>query len=124
VNHKFFDIRLSIINKSQKPVAFWNMSCSWDDNLLINNDYIHFEPWTCHANAPEIVRIKPNDSLIRTFRVVRFDFTRYQSIPSTRIGLIYLDTLVCRNWDEYDEIMGDKSKMDKIIWSNSLHLRK
>jgi hypothetical protein len=122
--HKFYDISLSIKNKSDKPVAFWLMTCSWDENFLINNDYIYFDSWGCDSNCPWIFHINPNDSLIRKATFYQIIETRFPYIKSTKFGLIYIDSIKCRNSSDYDQIMGDKSKQDKIIWSNALYLKK
>jgi hypothetical protein len=48
--HRAFDVEISLINKSNKPVSFWMMTCSWNENFLINNDYIRFIGWSCDKN--------------------------------------------------------------------------
>ena len=38
LKHKGYDIKISLINKSDNPIYYWIMNCSWDQNFIINND--------------------------------------------------------------------------------------
>ena len=123
IKHKAFDIRLSIINKSEKPITFWIMTCSWDNNFIINNDYIQFLLWTCTNNIARSCRLGCNDSLVFKSTFVKYKGTMGQTIETTKFGFIYIDSTRCKNIKEYFDIMNDKSKQDKIIWSNPLYLK-
>ena len=120
---KTFDIALSISNKSDKPIMFWLMDCSWDNNFLINNDYIYFNRTLCDHNYPRKVRIKQNDSLVLRTSINKYESSRYRTIETSKFGLIYVDTIACKNIHDFESIIGDKSKHDKVIWSNPLHLQ-
>ena len=120
--HKAFDVEISIINKSSKPVSFWMMTCSWDENFLINNDYIRFIGWDCDGNFPTTKDIKPYGRIVLNASIFKNNFSRYITINSTKFGLIFIDTTSCKNIDDYNNIIGDKSKQNKIIWSNPLYL--
>jgi len=120
--HKAFEIEFSILNKTSSSLSFWLMTCSWDENFIINNDYIRFIGWNCDANYPEIKRLKPYEQLTLRARVLKNDFTRYQYIETTRFGIIFIDASLHKYLDDYENIIGDKSKHEKIIWSNSLDL--
>jgi hypothetical protein len=116
-----FDVNLSIINRSQKPISFWVMTCSWDENILINNDYIRLLLWACDHNFPTIKQIEKNDSLIYVAPVIRLKSSQYTT-TETRFGFILIDTIACKTLEDYLTIIGDKSKQNRIIWSNPLHL--
>ena len=120
--HKAFDVKLSIINQSDVPVSFWIMTCSWDENFIINNDYIRFLGWGCLSNYPRLKRLNSNSRLELKASVIKYDFTRYQPIKTTKFGLIFIDSISCKKTRDYDNIIGDKSKQDKIIWSNRIYL--
>jgi hypothetical protein len=119
---KAYDVRLSIRNKSNKPISFWMMTCSWEDNFIVNNDYIYFLGHACDGNSPWITHLKSNESKVLTASIIKIENTRYQSVESTRFGLIYIDSMSCKSPSFFDEIIGDKSKHDTIIWSNALSL--
>jgi hypothetical protein len=122
LKHKGYDIQLSIANKSDKPITIWTMTCSWDENFIINNDYIRILPWECKGNFPKSFHVKPHDSLTRKLTVINIGWTHYSIISTTRFGFIFIDSLVCQNNEDFISIIGDKSKQ-QIIWSNELKLK-
>lgn len=119
---KTFDIRLSIINKSTKPVSFWMMTCSWQENFIINNDYLSFNGEPCDSNIPKIRHLNPNDSLTYKTSFSKHNFSRYQTTETSKFGLIFIDSTKCADINDYLNIIGDKSKQNKTIWSNPLYL--
>lgn len=119
---KAFDVKLSIINKSEDSVSFWVMNCSWDENFKINNDYIRFVGRGCDSNFPVLKHLKAKDRIELKATLIKYDFTMYQSIKTTKFGFIFIDTTNCKEPGDFDNIIGDKSKQDKIIWSNPLFL--
>ena len=131
---KRFDIGLSIKNNSDHLVSIWLMTCSWQDNVIINNPYIYFGGINCDHNFPMPHKIKSHDSLYLTGTLTRdlmFENsckncigTDNVNVATTKIGLIYIDTVMCATDDQYDSTIEDKSKWDKIIWSNPLYLNK
>jgi hypothetical protein len=123
IRHKIFDVRLSIINKTNKPITFWTMTCSWQDNFIVNNDYIKFNFDVCNHNYPRMRHLYPNDSLIYKTSVRKIDMTLGQIIKTTKFGFIYIDSAQCNEKNDYDIIIRDRSKQDKIIWSNPLFLK-
>jgi hypothetical protein len=123
VTRKTHNISIAIVNTSKFRVSFWIMTCSWDEQFLINNDYIRFCPWGCDSNFPILRHLNPNDSLTLKASVYKRERTRHPFILSTKFGFNYIDSTKCKNLDAYDEIMGDLSKWSRIIWSNPLYLR-
>jgi len=132
---KRFDISVSIINNSDKMISFWILSCDWERNFLINNFYNAFMGHACDANGPHKVEIKSYDSLMFSTTLVRaigYDNQCENCIGSydigqvetTKLGFIFVDTIKCKGFQDYFNIMRDKSKWDKIIWSNPLYLNK
>ena len=133
LQEKTFDVEISIKNNSDSTISIWLMSCSWDENFLINNSYIFFKLWDCNKNIPTIHEIKAHDSLIlkRPFtRAIMWDnpckgcIGQISEVATTKIGLVYIDEKRCHNFADYENIMGDKSTWGKIIWSNPLYLDK
>jgi hypothetical protein len=119
LKHQGYNVQLSIANKSDKPITIWTMTCSWDENFIINNDYMTILPWDCDSNFPKEFHIKPHDSLINKLTVIDIGGTRYSNISTTRFGFIFIDSTVCQNTEDFVSIIGDKSKQ-QIIWSNEL----
>ncbi|HET7733783.1 MAG TPA: hypothetical protein VFK73_08080 [Paludibacter sp.] len=119
---KTYDVKLSIKNKSEKPISFWIMTCSWEDNFIINNDYIQINSVDCNRNFPIITKLNSNDSITYKTTLIKRNGTLGQSVKSTRFGFIFIDSTKCSSDNQYGEIIRDKSKQDRIIWSNPLYL--
>jgi hypothetical protein len=119
---KAYDVKLSIKNKSDKSISFWMMTCSWEDNFFINNDYIHFLGHACDSNSPWITQLESNESKVLESSIIKVQHTRYQRVETTKFGLIFIDSVNCKSPFYFDQIVGDKSKYNTIIWSNALYL--
>jgi hypothetical protein len=127
-----YAINVGIKNNATRPIFIWLMSCSWEDNFEINNDYISFNGQNCYKNIPHLVRFEPGES--KAYRVglsksIKFEYPCENCIfgpqvEATRLGLIIVDDIYKPKLDNfmgYDFAMGDKSVW-KIVWSNSLYL--
>ena len=123
LKHKTHDIQLSFVNKTNKPIGFWTMTCSWYENFIISNDFIEIVPWGCDYNFPKLFTVKPNSSLTYKLKVVVIGMTRHLNTSTTKFGLIFIDSADCNNIDDFISIIGDKSKQ-KVIWSNELILKR
>jgi hypothetical protein len=133
IREKRFNIQATLINNSDSVMSFWIMTCSWDDNFLINNTYIFFRGEECASNFPHVLDIKPNDSVLLKTTLIRAiikdnpcqncigSITR---VPTTKIGLIYIDTNQCKGMLHYWDIIEDRSTWKEIIWSAPLYLNK
>jgi hypothetical protein len=133
IKEKRFEIQVSLTNNSDSAISFWLMSCSWEDNFLINNTYIYFAGKDCDKNAPEIVTIKSKATILLTTtlnRATMWDnpcqncIGQISNVRTTKIGLIYIDKEHCKGLFDYLNISGDKSLWNTIIWSNLLNLSK
>ena len=120
--HHMFDIVISLINHTNSQKSFWLMTCSRWENFIVNNDYIDIVPVGCDANFPYPFTLNINDSLIWKTKIIKFESTRYQTVRTTRFGLIFLDGTKYKRGDDFNEIMGNKFNHDRIIWSNPLFL--
>jgi hypothetical protein len=119
---KRFDIRLSIVNKSNKEISFWIMSCSWHDNFIVNNDYVYLRGTECDSNFPETIKLKSNDSIVHNGTVIIRNHTWGRTVETTKFGFIYINSDSCKDYQNYLEIIKDRSKQKSIIWSNPLYL--
>ena len=122
IKRKTYDIQLSIINNSSGPISFWMMNCSWEDNILINNDYMSFRSQSCTRNFPELFILKVNDTIFRKVTISNFYPTLSFLVPSTRFGLIYFDSTKIKHDRDFLNLLRDKYYHDKIFWSNPLYL--
>ncbi len=129
VTEKRFDLELTIKNTSKSSMFIWLMSCSWEDNFFVNNNYIFFAGHDCDKNIPTIVEIKPggnkkyNTTLVKS---IKFDYPCKnciygRQVEETKLGLILISDIAKQDYIDYTLSMEDRSKW-KIIWSNSLSL--
>jgi hypothetical protein len=119
---KAFDIKLTLRNNTRKPVTFWIMLCSWQENFLLNTYDIKYGGIDCPKNFPVKRTIPPSDSLIYKMMVLRDSVFFNPIVRETRFGFIFVDTVVCKNYSEFDTFLMDRSKQTKIFWSNPLEL--
>ncbi len=124
IKEKYFDLSLTIKNTSDKTIKIWLMTCSWEDNFIVNNNYIYIRGHECDSNFPTLVEFKPGESKRYTntlTKSIKFDYPCQNCIygpqvETTKLGLIIIDDSV-----GYDRTIEDKSKW-KIVWSNPLYL--
>lgn len=132
VEQKHYDVQVTIQNTSTKPVYIWMMSCSWENNFWVNNEYIFMAGHDCYKNVPTLVEIIPGAKKAYTttlIKSIKFDhppkYTIYgQQVETTRMGLIIVNDVGNRkdmSMSDYLLAMEDKSKW-KMVWSNALYL--
>jgi len=129
VSEKRFDIDLTITNTSSKSIFIWLMSCSWEDNFLVNNNYIFIAGHDCTKNIPTIVEIKPNETKLYNTTLIKSIKFEYpcrnciygRQVETTKLGLVLISDITKREYIDYMLNMEDKSKW-KIIWSTPLSL--
>jgi len=120
--HKAYKINLSITNQSDEPIVFYIMTCSWEENFIINNDYIHFLIGQCDGNYPKRRRLNPKERFDIKASVYKIENTLYSEVKETRFGFIYVDSSDCKNPGDFRKIVGDKYRQ-KVFWSNALDLK-
>ena len=127
-NEKRYDIDVTISNCSKQTKYIWLMHCSWEDNILVNNDYMYIVGRDCDMNFPELVELKPNESKLYKTTIkksIKFDNPLCHNciygkqVEETKLGLI-VGNNISKVKDSYAELK-DKSNW-KIIWSNPLYL--
>ncbi len=131
VNQKYYDITVEIKNTSVKPIHIWLMTCSWEDNFIVNNNYMSIKMRPCDHNFPTPVEFKPGESKVyqtTLMKSIKFDYPCQNCIygpqvETTKLGLIIIDDIFKNKLGMfgYDLCMEDKSKW-RIVWSNPLYL--
>jgi len=126
---KTFKIDLVLKNESKQRVAFWIMYCSWQENFLINYPSVHYLI-ECTKNFPIKKTLNVNDSII--FHAMLWPneelLNGFQGIGSnpliktTRFGFLYIDTIECKDYRDFNSFILDRSKQENVYWSNPLYL--
>ena len=127
-----YSVEIELKNESKRPIFLWLMICSWEENFLINNDYIRYIGQGCDKNYPELVEISSGNvkKLAVTLRRLidlqnpNDDRPSQLQIPQTKLGLILVDNLFkpkLKDFLGYLVAIKDKSSWN-IVWSNPLVL--
>lgn len=132
INNKRYDVQISLENNSDTTINIVMMTCSWDENIIINTPYIKYVFEDCNSNYPHVVVIKAHEQYTMTATLEKSKYIdecetcpEYSKSVTLRLGLIYIpysnnDKPLFR---EYFQIMEDKS-LWKTIWSNPLDIDK
>jgi len=127
-----FEVTATLKNNIRQSVFIWLMTCSYDMNFTINNDYIDITPWPCDHNFPRLVEIKQGETKTYQFTLaksIKFEYPCEnciygEQVETTKLGLILVDDIfkpMRGSFMGYDIAMRDKSCW-KILWSNPLYL--
>lgn len=131
VKQKYFDLTLEIHNNSDRSIGIWLMTCSYEENFIVNNNYIFIKGHPCDNNYPELLKFEPGEHKVYEMTVmksIRFDYPCRNcvygpQVETTKLGLILIDDLYESKLQGlgYEHGMEDKSAWT-IVWSNSLNL--
>jgi hypothetical protein len=131
VREFFYNVSLTIKNTSDTTISFSLMTCSWEDNFIVNNNYMYIQGQNCDSNYPDHVEFKPGESKVYRTTLIKSmgvnyhckGCTGFARIETTKLGLIIYDDVFGRKrpFVNYFLAMQDKSAW-KIVWSNPLYL--
>ncbi|MFT3994127.1 MAG: hypothetical protein QM660_07455 [Dysgonomonas sp.] len=121
--NKNYEVEIALQNNTDSIINLALMTCSWDENIIINTDFVKYSGWECDSNYPDIREIKPHDRYILKTILKKNEYFRdrepyCEDSINLRMGLIIIEDIKA-----YDIIMGDKSNW-RIVWSNSIKLKK
>lgn len=131
VKQDFFNISLTIKNTSDTIISIALMSCSWQDNFIVNNDYISIPGEDCDNNYAIGVEFQPGESKVyRTtlIKSIKLDYPCKGCAPpppveTTRLGLIILNDPLRRKAETVNYYLGMEDKSTwTMVWSNPLYL--
>ena len=129
--NKRYDIQISLENNTDTSINIVLMKCSWEENFIINTQYIEYVPKACDSNYPHMIEIKPHEQFVLTGTLEKSKYivecetcSEYSKSVILRLGLIYIPHVKNGTYfSEYSRIMEDKSLWN-IIWSNPLNVEK
>jgi hypothetical protein len=101
VSEKRFDVEVTIENTTSKSIFVWLMSTYWEENFLINNNYIFFAGRDIDHNFPKLVEVKPKGRKVyytTLVKSIKFDYPCKNCIygpqvETTRLGLIVISDI-------------------------------
>jgi hypothetical protein len=102
------------------------MSCSWEDNMVVNNIYMYIRGHVCSKNVPTLIQLDPGQAKVYKATLMRsfsFSYVSGPQVATTKIGLVIIDDIFNPGLHRFDyyAAMQDKSRW-QIVWSNALYL--
>ncbi|MFN8291884.1 MAG: hypothetical protein U0U70_16620 [Chitinophagaceae bacterium] len=131
INEKFFNISVTLKNTSDTIISITLMSCSWQDNFVVNNNYIYIEGENCDNNFAIDVDFKPGESKTYTTRLIqsiKLDYpckgcAPFAPVETTKLGLIVLNDPFGGRTERINYYLGMEDKSTwTMVWSNPLYL--
>jgi hypothetical protein len=135
IKQKRYDIELTIKNTSSTSIFICLMNCSWEDNFIINNNYVSFTGINCDKNFLVLTEIKSGQNKVyqtTLARSIRFEtdcckdcINNDNEVKTTKLGLVIINDIFEKESDgvsNYRVLMKDKSSWREIVWSNPLYL--
>ncbi len=133
VKEEQYDIEVVLKNNSKKQIFIWLMTCSWEDNFQINNNYIRQHGISCDKNFPELVQFNPAESKI--YKITLSKSIKFENpcknciygpqIATTKLGLIVIDDVYkpkLKAFMGYTLAMEDKKCLENYLEQISLFL--
>ncbi len=131
IKQTFFDISLTIKNTSDTIVSITLVTCSWQDNFIVNNSYIYIDGEDCDSNFPTDVEFKPGEGKVyktTLIKSIKLDYpckgcAPFPPVETTRLGLIILNDPFGRKAKTVNYFLGMEDKSTwTMVWSNPLFL--
>lgn len=119
INQASFDcynLKIELRNRSDSTIRFWTMTCSWEENWILNNDSLGLLLKICDSNYPFISEIKPGQVLeyqpvLIVNKSIKFNSDRY------KIGFAYIKENEVNDINSFRNILNDRKKNRiGIVW--------
>ncbi len=107
----------TVINNQDTSISFWIMDASWQkDNLLTNNDSVHFLFPGCDMNGESKISLEPHKSI--NFYTIIASHKNFDS--KFKIGFRFFKKI-----DELTNFLDRKDKIveTKIYWSKTMNFK-
>ena len=119
-----FPIEILAKNNSDTVIRFWEMTCSWQDNWLLNDSIITIFRSSCDGNFPAKIKIEPG----KVYSHKCFLYSEHPVIEiinrNLKVGFILVQEQDHSNpkMDYFELISKRRSSKQNLIWSNSFKL--
>lgn len=125
IDNKNYEILITLENNTDSIISPVLMTCSWDQNIIINTLDVDYLREDCNSNYPRPIHIQPHNKVTLTAILAKNIYSgecqtcpEYDEPINFRMGLIFIS-----EFKKYESIMEDKS-LWTIIWSNRIKLSK
>ena len=119
-----FPIEIFVKNNSNTVIKFWEMTCSWQDNWLMNDSITTFFRPSCDGNFPAKIKIEPGN--VYSHKCFLYFENPVDEIKTRdlKVGFILIkeQDYVDPTKDYRELISKRRSNKQHLIWSNSFKL--
>lgn len=118
---KGYLVKTDIKNDTDTSLKFWIMSDSWYDNFGYN---VHFQFFDKNStkSVPELIVIKPNESMTFVAKLGVSDSIKKSRIKEIKAGFVLIyehEYNIWQHTQSINEIILQKQKMNQdLIWGN------
>ena len=106
---RFYSLHIELTNFTDSIIAFWTMSCSWEENWISEDNSIKFLI-DCHKNIPMLVRIKPNQTISYDGIVELISRINFITPNDYRLGFLLLKEEEVNSMIEFNDLLCYKIK--------------
>jgi hypothetical protein len=112
-----YPAKISLTNHTDSIIAYWGMSCSWEDNYLFDTKNITFISQGCDKNIPQFIELK-KDQTIEYDCVLNMNS---DSIKLFKVGFVLLEEY---DFKEYENRINWRAFLlkHKIYWSDTIYI--
>jgi hypothetical protein len=124
---ELYDIDLELANNSDSIISFWEMSCSWQDNWIFNDQRFTLLPYEIvEVNGPVLRSLNPKEKKIYHANILLTDSNITQKNKELKIGFAFVrkQDYSPRNISIPFSDVIEKEKENNIIWSDPFKLSK
>jgi hypothetical protein len=107
------NVEVTLKNNTNDTLKYYTMSCSWEDNYVLNTRKIGIEKHSCDKNIPVLTSLAPYES--KTVIINLSPVTRHIMGLKLKIGIALIED---SSLLPYTEI----NKNVNIIWSNEIKI--
>ena len=121
---RFYAVRIELINGTDTTLNFWTMSCSWQDNWVIEDKALSFFV-NCPKNTPKMIQLKSNTKITYDGIIELLDTINFSTSKNLRLGFVLIKKNEVHRDDEFKNILFQKIDAKKdIIWSEPFKVDK
>lgn len=121
---RFYAVKIDLINDTDTTLNFWTMSCSWQDNWVIEDKSLLFLG-DCPKNTPEMVQLAPRKKIRYDGIIELTDTASFNSNKELRLGFVLIKKNEVHRDGEFRTVLYKKiDAKEDIYWSEPFRINK
>jgi len=124
VSGRFYSVKIDLINDTDTTLDFWTMSCSWQDNWVIEDKSLLFFIY-CRKNTPKLVRLEPREKMTYNGIVELVDTINLNTSKEYRMGFVLVKKNEVRLDSYFPTVLYKKiDAKEDIYWCEPFKINK